>query len=103
MRLRAVPQTPWRNSRTMRTKIEPVMMPMPSKPDEASESSSWTTIKAPTGPPHNVPIPPRTVMRTTLPEVVQLSASSEANPCEIEKTPPARPARPAEMTKTTTL
>ena len=75
------------------------MMPVPSKPLEASQSSSETTIAAPTGPPQSVPMPPRTVMRTTFPEVVQLSSCNDANPWEMANTPPARPARPAEMTK----
>jgi hypothetical protein len=79
------------------------MMPVPSNPLDASQSSSWTTIAAPTGPPHSVPMPPRTVMSTTLPDVVQFSSCSDANPCEMANTPPASPARPAEMTKTTIL
>ena len=37
-------------------------------------------------------------MSTTLPEVVQTSSCSEANPWLIENTPPARPASPAEST-----
>ena len=42
-------------------------------------------------------------MSTTLLDVVQFSSCSDANPCEMANTPPASPARPAEMTKTTIL
>ena len=37
-------------------------------------------------------------MSTTLPEVVQDSSWSDANPWLTANTPPARPATPAEMT-----
>ena len=51
------------------------------------------------GPPQRVPMPPSTVMSTTLPDVVHTSSCREAKPWLIANTPPARPARPAERTK----
>ena len=42
-------------------------------------------------------MPPSTVMSTTLPDVVHISSCSEANWWLTAKTPPARPASPAEM------
>ena len=50
------------------------MIPMPSKPDGRQLVGLRPRSAAPTTPPHSVPIPPRTVIRTTSPEVVQCSS-----------------------------
>ncbi len=98
-----MPHTPRRNASTTNTKIAPVRIPMPSNPLVARRSSSVTTMAAPTGPPHSVPMPPSTVINTTLPDVRQSSSCRDANPCEIAKRPPASPASPAEITNATSL
>ena len=68
-----------------------------------SESSSSRTIAAPTAPPQSVPMPPRTVMSTALPEVVQWRRSSEAKLLPIAYSDPARPAMPPDRTKAMSL
>src|SRR2546425_7597065 len=73
---------PRRKPRTIAMRIAPVT---------ASEASvtleSWSrrkrTIAAPSRLPQRVPVPPRTTMRTTVPEVVQWRRSSDAKPCPI--------------------
>ena len=77
------------------TNTLPVMIPMPSKPEEASWSSSVMMMPAPTIPPHSVPIPPRTVISTTFPEVVQFTSWRDTKPWLIANSPPAMPASPA--------
>lgn len=58
---------------------------------------------APSRLPQRVPMPPRTVMTTTLPDVVQYTSWREAKPWLTAYSPPARPDRNADTVKTTSL
>jgi hypothetical protein len=61
-------------------------------------SSRTRNVAAPTNGPKKVPEPPRSVIMTTCPEVVQYSDSTGTTVSRSASSDPASPAKPAEKT-----
>src|SRR6266478_4253929 len=94
----SVPQIPRGRNRTNAEKIVPITRGQDSR-TRLSRSSSTRNVAAPTNGPKKVPAPPRSVIMTTWPEVVQYSDSTGTTVSRSASSDPASPAKQAENTK----
>src|ERR1700730_11100050 len=93
----SVPQIPLGRNRTNAEKIVPITRGQDSR-TRLSRSSSTRNVAAPTNGPKKVPAPPRSVIMTTWPEVVQYSDSTVTTMSRSASSDPASPAKQAENT-----
>jgi hypothetical protein len=94
----SVPQIPLGSNRTNAEKIAPTTIGHASR-TRLRRSSSTRNVAAPTKGPKKVPAPPRSVIMTTCPEVVQYNDSTGTTVSRRASRAPASPAKPAENTK----